>query len=207
MKATIKKKPVNIKKIISFPIDLWRHLNPTIRIILAAFILLNLVAFGAFFYLNRQNVLQSIKQSLPVSFEKEKGQVESPASSEKNQPQPPLKRPPKPPPPKDYDLKISDQSEGITVTVDYLASPKGGWFVIYKDVGGNPLLLEEAIPPYEAGTYSGIVFFLRTPTVSGQKYFAILHTEDGNGSFDFPGNDSEALNSKSEKVMQSFVVK
>lgn len=178
--------------------DFWRHLSPNLRIILLAFILLNLLALGIFLYFNRQNLIQTVKQG-PVSDGKEQSQA---------QPKPAPSRPPKPQPPKDYDLKISDQFEGITITLDLLASPKKGWFVLYKDAGGVPgELLEEAIPPYEAGTYSGIVFFLRTPLVSGQKYFAILHTEDGDAEFNFPGPDKEALNSKGDKVMQSFIVK
>lgn len=194
MKTTAKnKQAINIEKIISFPGDLWRHLNPTIRVILVLFILLNVLGFGTTFYLNRQN--------LPAIFQKTQpngGQPQAAASP----------RPTKPPLPKDYDLKISDQRAGITLTVDTLTSPKNGWFVVYKDANGKPgELLEEAIPPFEGGTYENIVFILRTPLLLGQKYFAVLHTEDGDEAFRFPKSDQEALNSKGEKVMQQFAVK
>lgn len=174
----------NVKRSVKFILDFWRHLNPIFRILLVGFILLNLAAFGTIIYLNRQN-LPPVEKAQPL-----KDQSQSAVS--------PRPRPTKPPLPKDYDLKISDQLAGITLTVDSLAAPKGGWLVVYKSANGKVgELLEEAIPPYEAGTYNDIVFILRTPLTLGQKYFALLHTEDR----------KEALNSKGEKVMQQFIVK
>lgn len=182
-----------IIKAITFLIKLWQNSNITLRVILVVVVVSNIIIAGLVVYLAKVTT----KPQQPSKADQE--------ASSSAQLTPP--KPTKPPIPKDWGLKISDQAQGATITVDYLAALKPGWVIIYGDEGGQPgKIISETIPPFEAGTFENNVFILRTPLING-RYFAVLHTEDDNGSFDFPGSDKEALDSKGGKIIQSFTVK
>lgn len=111
-------------------------------------------------------------------------------------------------PPKDYSIEIGTQNPGITLVVDRVSMVNRGWLVIHQDQNGQVgPLLQEVIPPAEVGILERSIFFLRDPLISGQKYFMMIHTDDGDSKFEYPGPDEQALNSKGEVVMQPFSVK
>lgn len=81
-------------------------------------------------------------------------------------------------------LTVLDQPAGKTVTVSGLEIPAGTkWVAIYDDKNGRPGWILGAARAH-AGNTSAVVELLRAEgTISGQTYYAALHNDDGDDTF------------------------
>ncbi len=80
-------------------------------------------------------------------------------------------------------IYVADQEPGIVVAVGKIVLASPGWVVIREDRGGEPGNILGA-RRFDAGEGRGEVELLRG-TVEGGIYYAILHGDDGDRSFDY----------------------
>lgn len=81
-----------------------------------------------------------------------------------------------------YTLSAKDQPAGLKVLIDSATMEEQGWIVIHEDRDGAPGNILGA-RRFEAGVSAGEVELLRN-TVEGGIYYAMIHTDDGDGQFD-----------------------
>ena len=96
--------------------------------------------------------------------------------------------PPAPPTPSvvaasDNKISVEIQSAGKEVTVSTVALTAESWVVIHEDTAGKPLRILGA-KHLHAGAYTNVVVKLLRETVGGHTYYAMLHSDDGDGLFD-----------------------
>ena len=81
-------------------------------------------------------------------------------------------------------VAVSDQAPGNTVSVASVTLDQSGWVVIHEERDGAPGAILGA-QRFDAGeNQSGTVELLR-PTQEGKVYFAMLHADEGERSFDY----------------------
>ena len=98
-------------------------------------------------------------------------------------------------------ISADDQPAGITaiVTVNF---DKSMWVAIHEDAKGAPgkILGAQIFPK---GTRTGAVDLLR-PTEGERKYYAMVHVDDGDHTFD-PKKDMPAKNADDMALMHAFM--
>jgi len=83
----------------------------------------------------------------------------------------------------DYSVEVSNQAAGSSVTLATVSMAANGWVVIHEDMDGAPGNILGA-QRFDAGAYEGGRVELLRSTVSGGRYYAMLHLDDGDKSFD-----------------------
>ncbi|MCR4306919.1 MAG: hypothetical protein NUV42_03020 [Candidatus Yonathbacteria bacterium] len=81
-----------------------------------------------------------------------------------------------------YTFSAKDQPAGLKVFIDSATMDEQGWIVIHEDREGTPGNILGA-RRFEVGVSAGEVELLRN-TVEGGIYYAMIHTDDGDGQFD-----------------------
>lgn len=84
---------------------------------------------------------------------------------------------------KESSLTARDQAAGSTVHISSLQLQESAWVVIHEDRDGAPGKILGA-GRFRSNNSEGVVDLLRN-TVAGSKYYAVLHADDGDGSFDY----------------------
>lgn len=79
-------------------------------------------------------------------------------------------------------VSVEDQKAGNSVFIKSVAFVESGWVAIHEDLNGTPGNILGA-RRFNAGKSDGIVELLRN-TIAGNKYYTILHRDDGDGEFD-----------------------
>lgn len=97
-------------------------------------------------------------------------------------------------------IAASDQPAGVAIAVE-VDIDKTAWAVIHEDAEGKPgkILGAHLFP---AGNHLGTVTLLRG-TEAGKKYYAILHTDNGDRAFDYIA-DLPMTNESEEPIMVVF---
>lgn len=80
-------------------------------------------------------------------------------------------------------ISVSSQAPGTTVEVAKISLASSGWVVIHEESNGVPGKILGA-RRFEKGVHSGNVELLRN-TESGKIYFAVIHSDDQNHTFDY----------------------
>ena len=98
-------------------------------------------------------------------------------------------------------ISADDQPAGITATVT-VNFDKSMWVAIHEDAKGAPgkILGAQIFPK---GTRTGAVDLLR-PTEGERKYYAMVHVDDGDHTFD-PKKDMPAKNADGMALMHAFM--
>ena len=97
-------------------------------------------------------------------------------------------------------IVAGDQPAGDAVAIEVNAD-KTSWAVIHEDAAGKPgKILGAQIFP--AGKHLGSIVLLRS-TEAGKKYYAMLHTDDGDRAFDYT-TDLPLTNESEEPIMTAF---
>ncbi|MBI2053597.1 MAG: hypothetical protein HYT41_02545 [Candidatus Sungbacteria bacterium] len=98
-------------------------------------------------------------------------------------------------------VSADDQPAGITATVT-VNFDKSMWVAIHEDAKGAPgkILGAQIFPK---GARTGAVDLLR-PTEGERKYYAMVHTDDGDHTFD-PKKDMPAKNAEGMAIMHAFM--
>jgi hypothetical protein len=100
-------------------------------------------------------------------------------------------------------IKIEDQNPGRIVVVNQVLIETAGWVVIHEDSNGTPgNILGARI--FEKGSNSGVIQLLSSMKV-GKSYLAVVHTDNGDGSFDVK-QDKILKDANGKDVMTKFSV-
>ena len=106
----------------------------------------------------------------------------------------------------DSTITVSNQAAATSVTIDSASLTKPGYIVIHELKNG---IVGPAIghsPRYNTGALKKTSVVLNRPSVSGETLYAMLHDDDGNGSYEFPGDDTPTLDSTGEVVVAPFII-
>lgn len=98
-------------------------------------------------------------------------------------------------------VSVSNQSAGITVSVDSVTLAASSWVAIHENEGGQPGNILGA-QRFDAGEHTGTVDLLRG-TVPGGLYFAMIHRDNGDGAFS-PASDVPVSGSDGNIIMATF---
>lgn len=98
-------------------------------------------------------------------------------------------------------VSADDQPAGITATVT-VTFDKSMWIAIHEDANGMPGKILGA-QMFAKGTHTGAVDLLR-PTEGERKYYAMVHTDDGDRKFD-QKKDMPAKNADGAAIMHAFM--
>lgn len=99
-------------------------------------------------------------------------------------------------------VTISKHTPASTAVVDSTTLTQNGFVTIHDDQNGNPGGVLGASELLQAGTHENLVIKLTRKTQDGEKLFAVVHKDDGNGQLD-PQND-EVLKDDSGNTVQAI---
>lgn len=104
-------------------------------------------------------------------------------------------------------VAISDYTPGQTVTLYTVVLEKPGYVMIHEDDGsGKPGAGIGNSPLLPAGESSNVKVALLRPSVDGETLYAMLHTDDGDGVFGFPGPDAPLKDKQGDIIMMNYTV-
>lgn len=99
---------------------------------------------------------------------------------------------------------LSSQSPGDVVVVDEVNIP-GGYVVVHKDDGGKPGavigrsgLIEDSQKMLEIS--------LDVDLMKGDVVYVMLHKDDGDGEYEFPGDDAPARDANGDVVVKKVMI-
>ena len=75
-------------------------------------------------------------------------------------------------------VTVSDQAPGETIIIEGVTFSDPSWIAIYDDMGGMPGSILGA-RYFDAGDYKNEIVTLQIGTVAGNKYYAVIHKDDG----------------------------
>ena len=106
----------------------------------------------------------------------------------------------------DSSVDASDQLAGSSVAIDSATLIAPGYIVIHEEVSGafGPVIGSSEL--YEAGTFKDVSVTLDRSSVSGETLYAMLHDDDGNSEYEFPGADAPTTNKTGEVVVLPFEI-
>ena len=95
-------------------------------------------------------------------------------------------------------LSVGLQQPGITVVVDEAVFKKNGYVVIHKEEGGAPGTVIGHSNMLLAGVQRDVRVTLTEEIKGGESVFVMLHDDDGDRSYSFPGPDVPTTNEKGD---------
>lgn len=101
----------------------------------------------------------------------------------------------------------SDQTVGSSVTITSATFAKPGYVVIHQQKGAEVESVIGQSKLYQAGTYANVKVTLTRPSIAGETLYTMLHDDDGDGTYEFPGPDAPTQNKAGQVVITSFKVK
>ena len=86
-------------------------------------------------------------------------------------------------------MKLSDQKlSGDTITIDKVELDRPGFVVIHKDGGGKPGPVIGHSALLDAGVHRNVAVEIDAGQADGRA-FPMLHYDNGDGAYEFPGPD------------------
>jgi len=106
----------------------------------------------------------------------------------------------------DSSITASDQPAASSVAIDSATLIAPGYIVIHEQTDGElgPVIGNGEL--YEAGSFENVSVALDRPSVTGETLYAMLHDDDGNGLYEFPGADAPTVNKAGEIVVLPFEI-
>jgi len=101
-------------------------------------------------------------------------------------------------------ILASDQTEGVRVILDKVSLKEGGWAVIHENSEGTPGRILGA-QLFDAGEYTNAAVELLRGTLAGGTYYAMLHSDNGDRSFD-PKKDWAVTDEEGNPILSEFQV-
>lgn len=180
-------------------------------------IVVSLLAIYAF-YRSRTAVGEPPSTSVKTPVEQEP--PEPPGPSEQPQDTPPSTNTPPPdksgnnsvqknePPPSkssENSIVISNQQPGSQVVVSRVNFSQPGYVVIRRSSQGIP---GEVIGRSEliSGSRTNLIILLNSLVDNGFILFAVLHTDDGDGVFEYPESDQPLRDTAGDPIMSRFII-
>lgn len=99
-------------------------------------------------------------------------------------------------------ILVTDQSEGVRVSLSSVVLKEGGWAVIHEDDNGAPGRILGA-QLLAAGKWTDSTVELLRGTLAGQTYYAMLHSDNGDRAFD-PKKDLPITDDEGNPVVMEF---
>ena len=105
-------------------------------------------------------------------------------------------------------VEVNDQSlfNPSVVTVAEVLSDEGGFIAIHEDNNGSVGGVIGVSAFLEAGFSFDVPVMLDRPAVDGETLYAMLHSDDGNETYEFPGPDGPVVDNAGEVIAPAFVV-
>lgn len=101
-------------------------------------------------------------------------------------------------------VSVSNQAPGLSVSIDSVSLQNPGWVAIHDDRDGKPgNILGAAWLP--EGNHGHVSVDLLRSTVSGRWYHAVLHSDNGDKTFDYKV-DTAILDASSTPIAVRFSV-
>ncbi len=105
-------------------------------------------------------------------------------------------------------LMINDQFNTTMAIVDRVVTKAPAWVVVHEDQGGKPgRILGAAWVPAGETLNLRVEFINGATAVEGQTYYAMIHTDNGDGGINFdPKTDLPLSDSTGQPIMKAFKV-
>lgn len=101
----------------------------------------------------------------------------------------------------------ADQVPGTTALVTLAVLENPGYVVIHRvDDDGKPGQIIGNSELLQAGEHKNIEIALSEDAEEGNEFFAMLHSDDGNGTYEFPGPDGPITDQDGNVVMMKYVI-
>lgn len=103
-------------------------------------------------------------------------------------------------------LSMQDTTPGDTVTLANVTLDDPGYIVIHADANGSPGEVIGHSDLLSEGENSNVVINLDRSSSNGETLYAMVHNDNGDGQYEFPGADNPAVDDDGNTVMVSFTV-
>ena len=99
-----------------------------------------------------------------------------------------------------------NQAAGPTVTIASVTLSQPGYVVVHEENKKSPEKVIGRSDLLAIGTLTNLTITLERPAKTGEILFAIVHNDDGNSYFDYPGLDLPAQDPSGKTVIAQFKV-
>lgn len=120
--------------------------------------------------------------------------------------QQPTVQSPAPPAVLSNSISVSDQAAGQAMTIEAVNLKESGYVVIHEDAKGSPGKVIGNSTALQAGTYNNLSINLTRAAKEGEVLYAMLHSDDGDGTYGFPDEDFPIKDDQGKVVLQKFTV-
>jgi len=103
-------------------------------------------------------------------------------------------------------ILITDFSKNESIPVDYVLIENNGYVAVHDEVDGKPGEVIGVSKIIASGETSNFNVILNREIQEGEILFAILHFDDGDGVFNFPGPDGPIFDENRNIIMSMFKV-
>lgn len=103
-------------------------------------------------------------------------------------------------------VSAPDQAGGVEVFIEDITLKNPGYVVIHREVDGTPGPIIGSSDLLPAGETKNLIVSLNESVKEGDVLFAMLHSDNGDGTFEFPGPDAPVLDTNGNIVMQKFTI-
>lgn len=103
-------------------------------------------------------------------------------------------------------VAVTDYSAGELVTVDSVVLSKPGYVVVHMEADGAPGAVIGNSVYLPSGQSSNVVVPLSRTSTGGEVLYAMLHTDNGDGVYAFPGDDLPTKDEGGNVVLMKFTV-
>lgn len=104
------------------------------------------------------------------------------------------------------EILITNFSKGESIIVDYVLLENKGFVGIHGQIDGKPGEVVGVSDLLETGETENVNVTLKREIEEGEILFAILHKDDGDGEFSFPGPDTPITDDYKNIIMSMFKV-
>lgn len=102
-------------------------------------------------------------------------------------------------------IETESQIAGSTVLVKSVVFQAAGFVAIHKDTDGAPGPVVGVSALLTIGSHSAVTIAVDPALEEGKKYYAMLHSDDGDGVYRFPGADAPTKDVGGNIVMAEFM--
>lgn len=103
-------------------------------------------------------------------------------------------------------LSVSDQPSGMSVAIESVDLKENGYVVIHEDEAGKAAKVIGNSKLLEAGSYSNLEVSLTRESKDDEVLYAMLHSDDGDGSYGFPDEDFPLKDEQDNVVLKKFII-
>lgn len=103
-------------------------------------------------------------------------------------------------------LVANGRLAGGPVLINEVKLATSGYVVVHSDNGGVPGTVRGVSGLLSAGVSREVMIELSRASIAGETLWAMLHQDDGDGEFEFPGADTPLRDDAGEMIMVSIPI-